>query len=528
MVAVKKNKKVAINNKKTLENSIVDLFVVMVFCLFPLVVDNKYFNILPTKYYFYVGAVVLLAIPLLVVGLLDQKKIVRYIQGFSWRGFCKTKSVTDWALILFVLVAAVSTCISEYVSESFWGNEGRLTGLFLLSLYAVVYFCVTRFGKMKRWHLDILLIFGMLVCIFGITDYFDLDILKFKINISPEQYYMFTSTIGNINSYTVLVAMYTAVSAVLYATEKNIKKQIFYYLCTVVSLFAVIMGISDNAILSLGALYALLPFYLFGSDNGVRKYLVLLAGFFTVLKCISWINLLMGDQLYGIKSTFNILIEFNGLIWIVLGLWLIIGFWYLFMYMKKKETCIIKGKGLRYLWFGFLATIFIAVLYLFYDVNINGNIDKYGMLNNYLLFSDSWGTNRGYIWRNAIECFMEFPPIKKIFGYGPETFGIVLLEKTRSNMYRETYDAAHNEYLQYLITVGVAGLTAYMVHLISFIRYGIKNISKSPYIVACLFAVVCYSVQAFVNISIPIASPIMFLLLALGVMGCRENEHERI
>ncbi|MFR3752802.1 MAG: hypothetical protein ACLTW9_11920 [Enterocloster sp.] len=63
--------------------------------------------------------------------------------------------------------------------------------------------------------------------------------------------------------------------------------------------------------------------------------------------------------------------------------------------------------------------------YILYDANIKGNGDQYGSLKTYLVINDDWGTRRGYIWRIWNESYRKFPLIHKIFGYGPDTFGII-------------------------------------------------------------------------------------------------------
>ena len=85
--------------------------------------------------------------------------------------------------------------------------------------------------------------------------------------------------------------------------------------------------------------------------------------------------------------------------------------------------------------------------------------------------------------------------------------------------YGEFFDSAHNEYLQYLITVGLAGLAAYLALLVTSIRKMIRSAGKRPYVMAIAFAVICYAAQAAVNISVPIVTPVMLMLLAMGVSG---------
>lgn len=501
---------------------IVDIFVFLILFLFPLVVTDRYYNILQTKYYFYIGSVVLLLIGLAIAAFKEHGRVEAYFSNFSWKVLFSKFSVTDYALLAFLIIAGISTISSDYVFESFWGNEGRYSGLFLLSLYGIAYFCVTRFGKMRKWYLDAFLIGSMLVCLFGISDYFKMDLLHFKVGMLEEQKFMFTSTIGNINTYTALVGMITAVAAVLFATEVNWKKQCFYFACVVISFFALIMGMSDNAYLSLGALFGFLPLYLFGTKKGVKAYLLLVATFFSVIQCIDWINAGMGDRVLGIESAFTIIVNYSGLLMVVIGLWILVAALYGFDYWKK-DSGTAEFKWLKRVWLMILIICVLGLGYALIDVNILGNTERYGALGSYLLFNDDWGTHRGYIWRNAMESFQGFPAMKKVFGFGPDTFGILLKDKTINNIYGEIFDNAHNEYLHYLITVGVAGLTAYLVFLVSYIVRFIKKATGNRFIAAAVFAVICYGTQAFVNLNLPIATPVMWMLLMLGELGIRSG-----
>ena len=161
-----------------------------------------------------------------------------------------------------------------------------------------------------------------------------------------------------------------------------------------------------------------------------------------------------------------------------------------FMILNERKW---TGCGvLRIIWLAIVIICILGVGYALFDVNVQGNTERYGALGGYLLFNDDWGTHRGYIWRNAMECFEQFPIMKKVFGFGPDTFGIVLLDKTQGNIYGQIFDNAHNEYLHYLITVGITGLIAYLVFIISFIVRVIRKAGKNQYIVAAFFAVICY------------------------------------
>ena len=83
--------------------------------------------------------------------------------------------------------------------------------------------------------------------------------------------------------------------------------------------------------------------------------------------------------------------------------------------------------------------------------------------------------------------------------------------------YNEKFDSAHNEYLQYLITIGIAGLIAYISLIVTSIKQMIRSSKTEPAVMAIVFAILCYGAQAAVNISVPIVSPIMMTLLMIGV-----------
>jgi hypothetical protein len=499
------------------------IYVISVGIGVPLVFWNKYFDILVTKYYYYCACTIVMFVFLGIYLFLRWHKEDKVSRKNIIRRTFNQLTWTDYSVLLFYLIAFISAITSYYRYESFWGNEGRYTGLFLITCYVVSYFCISKFWIFKARYIDIFLITGILVCIFGITDYFKLDILKFKVLMIEGEKNNFTSTIGNINTYTAYVGIIVAISAVLFLTAKDLKRMLFYFSTTVISFFAIVMGVSDNAYLSLGALFAFLPLYIFRNNEGLKRYVVLLAAFFSVIQAIGSINKYFADQVIGIDSSFKLLLGLKGLTFFTVGLWVIVIFFYIIDYYRNKRS-IEYGNKLCYIWLMFLIAIGIGVIYALYDCNIAGNADKYGSLSSYLLFNDEWGTHRGYIWRNALECFLDLSWWKKLVGYGPETFGILMLQKTANNPYNELFDNAHNEYLHLLTTVGIAGLLSYINFIIAIVFQAIKRYSKNTYIMAVVFGIICYSVQALVNLNLPIVTPVFWVLLAIASAKSLEVE----
>lgn len=253
---------------------------------------------------------------------------------------------------------------------------------------------------------------------------------------------------------------------------------------------------------------------------GICRYLVMTASFFTVVLCIGFINRRYSGTVLGLDSLFQVLVHLKWLPVAAALLWGAAISLICFRYKKplKHDTL---GNRLVCIWAAAAVTAVLGICFALYDVNAGGNAGRYGTVGRYLLFNGQWGTNRGYIWRKSLELYRDFPVMHKIFGYGPDTFGILTTNTIRFEMMNATggqvFDNAHNAYLQYLVTVGPIGLVAYVVFLVSAISHCRKYMPQNPYLIGCAFAVICYVVQALVNLDLPIATPMMWMLLSVGM-----------
>lgn len=515
---------------------ITGIFVIAVLCLLPVVFTDFYFNILETKYIFYciiaIGTMVLLAGSWLAGGRSSGS-----LKGISVKEIVKGLSIIDWSMIVFWLCNVFSWIFCwEWRYEAFWGTSGRYNGVFLMTVYMVMYFIVTRFFHFKQWYLDAFLAVGIFVCVFGITDYFQMDILGFKVNMVPEQRGIYVSTFGNINTYTVYVAAVLVVSMILFALDRsgNPKRLLWYYGNMALSSFALIMGSSDNAYLSLAALFGFAPLWLFRTKTGARRYLISVATFFTVIQCVAWINGAYGAQVLGVEGVFSLLARLRILSVMVVVLWIAAAAATLLTRKKAGKTDggdgDTLGKGLIYGWLAVIVLAAAVILFVLYDANIAGNGDRYGSISSYVVFNDAWGTNRGYVWTRSMDIYMnKFTPLQKIFGYGADTLKLLMSYYFRGRMENGqliVYDSVHNEYLHYLITIGPIGMLAYISFLVSSVVTMCRRMKDHPEIAAAMFAVAAYMTQATVNINLPIATPVILTLLAMGVGKYTDRKKE--
>lgn len=508
---------------------IVGLHAVAVLIGLPIVYRDYYYDILDIKYYYYCGCVITMLAAMLIYGVIKVVREKRWSefkpQNFKNLKILKIFSFTDLMLLIFLFVAAISTALSPFKYEAFWGNEGRFSGLFLLMLYTAAYFCIVKCHRVRPWYIDLCLGAGLVVCIFGLTDFFNMDLLGFEEFLTSNEKNSFTSFIGNINMYTQLVVIYMGMAAFLWIDTKNILRSLWYYICLWIIFLASITGQSDNVYLSIGALFAVLPLYAFRSRRGIRRYLILITTFLASAKVVQWVSIQYADKVVTIHSIYNIIVENDKLNTVIYGLCGLIVFLYIFDYVVKKQNAAVTP----WLWRGWLAVIImvaLAAVYVLYDVNIAGHTEAYGSAGKYLEFTDSWGSSRGAIWRIALENYAKFPLHQKLFGHGPDTFGLITYFNNLNEMtevYRVLFENAHNEYLQYLMTTGILGALSYIIFLISVFAVAIKKRLNDASVMAMLAGVFCYVTQAVVNISQPIVTPVMWTLLAMCVAGCQRK-----
>ena len=517
-------------------SGILNVLLVVLTAVFPLYYEDAYFNIIQAKYRFYYLSILSAAIILFLVAAVmlfidfkefkgeHLKNIINRLRPANWKD---TFSFADMAVLIYWLICAISTLQSEYVYESFWGNEGRYSGLFLITLYVFFYFIVTRLWRPNKWVLQLFLLSGIVMCVIGITDYFQMDILHFRVHIKPSQSAIFTSTLGNINTYTAYIALLLGFAASMFARAEKLLPLLWYYVCLIIFFFAIIMGCSDNAYLALGILFAGLPFCLFRTKQGVFRYLVIASSLVTVIQCIAWINQAYEAKVLGIDGLFNVLANIKGLPVIILILWGIVLAVYI-LWIPKKKACseqeVFLNRKVVQGWFVFVAVCVAGLIVLLFDANVLGHGNRYGSLATYLVFGDHWGTDRGYIWQKSIDMYRSFPILHKLFGFGPDTFGIMTTRKFKYEMIEVTgqiFDNAHNEYLQLLLTIGPIGLTAYVIFVLKSCGSMLKVSAKNPMILGCAFAILCYFCQALVNLNLPIVAPMMWLMLSVGIAFTR-------
>lgn len=505
-------------------------WVMLMFSLFPLVYSDFYFNILETKF-----TVFCILTGAMVVGMLFWT-----LGEGEW--FHRVKkpgfSPMDWCMLLFFTTSLIATVTAKpYVRQAITGEEGRYVGMLYTALLGAAYFCMRRGFRFRTRYVSVFLWVSWFVCLFGITDFYNMNLLHFRDFMKEEQYRIFVSTIGNINTYTAFVGLVLALSGTLFVfSEESPIRTGFYFVTLHISLMALIMGSSDNGYLTLAAFFAFLPFSAFTNWRFIRRYVMAAALFLSNVLYIRHVMQVKGEEVQYIDGFFQVISAIKFLPLIAFMLWVTGILLFYFEWKSEKEGGETRRAPLflRKIWILF---IFLSVAaFVFFLFRANGMSEKeaaahYGSMAKYLKFNDTWGTKRGYVWRAAVEEYQKLSIWKKLTGTGPDTFGIYMLINRLKEMEAVTgtvFDAVHNEYLQYLFTIGPLGLLSYIgvmgCGIWSAIRKGSrlihqadveKNQKFGAYFYAIGYMIICYVVQAVVNINIPIATPVLWVFVMM-------------
>ncbi len=520
-------------------SKITKIYVLILFAVFPLFMTDKYYDIQNDKMYFFLYLTIACLAALMVTVIFsllkgDREEGFKELTGYLRSSF-KLPGIFAAA---FLITVVISTICSEWLYEAFWGNMGRFMGCFMWIFYIAGFLIITLFYRPERWHMDLFLMAGTIVSLWGILDYFYLSPFGWQQGSIPYEALDFSSTIGNINLLTSVEAIYLAAASVMFMGNdgcgvKAVARGAFYYLTALAAFMGLIAGFSDNAVIAVAAAICFLPFYAFRSGKGIVKYIGLVTGYLFTMVLIHRLSVdfyTAGDLRYqhrGMLLTLSC--EHPDLVFklfILSAAVLIISVLLLFMFKKGWKG----AKPLRIIWAALGVLAAAVIIYVFYDANTGGHPEVYGAFSEWLILDADWGTNRGFNWGLALGYIRDFPIFKLLFGSGPETYSIYTLSYDYHNMvhaFDEIYDSPHNEWLQMFFTTGILGCIGYYGMYISSMVKGFKASAmkngNDPMGAAFAYGVLIFILVSFVNISTPINVPMALICAAAAAAYGRER-----
>ncbi len=472
-------------------------YVILICAVLPLYMRNGFIMIGDAKYtFFLIAALLFFLLSLPGAALL-----------FAMRG--KSRRVSWSALDVFAALYAVS------VTVSFLGSPYRETALFgyadwhmglITQLFLVWgYFFVSRCFKKDKFVWKIIWSASGAVFVIGVLNRYQFDPLGTfgEIDRWNWNYENLLSTIGNINWYCSYLCLLLPLSWYVVWRGRGREKAAGCILSLIGNISLFTQGSMGGY---LGAGVSLFVLFCVSLKDAER-----LLGFLEVMILFTGTPLLIYASIplapRGVQLVDTAVLDWKG--------WPLCFIFLLLLYLFQK-----KGKGLNGPAAVYAAAGGAVLLALFL---LLGLLWREGGISSVFCFEDEWGNGRGALWKAAIQCFVKGDWRQKLIGAGPDCYACVVYELTdlqqrllvSGQWEGAVFANAHNEWLNILVTGGVAGLICYCGIFASAFALFWKNQKRKPLLVLGMMMAAGYCAYGLVSFQQIVTAPAVFVIFGM-------------
>lgn len=486
-------------------------FLLAVLCVYPLYID-KFSNLGIVKF---TGAATLCWAFCLWLGALAAVGARPHVGRLPWRS-----DPALWALGAVVGTGVLSTVTSLSPVMSLWGLGGYYGGCMMLLFTAASYLAVRAFASQK-------LLNGLTFCV-GITtalvtvlyvlNIFNIDLIGTYADTAVVERAQFFSTLGQKNFCSGFMAL--ALPLVFYAflVARGVRHTMFYGIPAFFGALALAVVDADGLALGIGAAVLVLICQRIFTTRTLRRLAVVGMFFFADAGWMQYMRTHVYTQ--GGKP---ILASFGH--YAQVGFAVCAAVWaVLFFALHGREIPLWKAGRV-------LAAVVVSLgVVLVVLANFLPGFPSLGQkLDDLLVFSDDWGTYRGTAWRISWSAWTAQPLWRKLVGVGPGMMHTAVAQWAGADITArmKTFYAAHNEYLELLLTGGVLSLAAWVWFVAAHLRKAAQNWLR-PGVAPVTLALVSYLAHAAVSIRVSMIFPEIMLLFALLQVFCLPPEEDAV
>ena len=486
-------------------------FLLAVLCVYPLYID-KFSNLGVVKF---TGAATLCWAFCLWLGALAAVGARPHVGRLPWRS-----DPALWALGAVVGTGVLSTVTSLSPVMSLWGLGGYYGGCMMVLFTAASYLAVRAFAPQK-------LLNGLTFCV-GITtalvtvlyvlNIFNIDLIGTYADTAVVERAQFFSTLGQKNFCSGFMAF--ALPLVFYAflVARGVRHTMFYGIPAFFGALALAVVDADGLALGIGAAVLVLICQRIFTTRTLRRLAVVGMFFFADAGWMQYMRTHVYTQ--GGKP---ILASFGH--YAQVGFAVCAAVWaVLFFALHGREIPLWKAGRV-------LAAVVVSLgVVLVVLANFLPGFPSPGQkLDDLLVFSDDWGTYRGTAWRISWSAWTAQPLWRKLVGVGPGMMHTAVAQWAGADITArmKTFYAAHNEYLELLLTGGVLSLAAWVWFVAAHLRKAAQNWLR-PGVAPVTLALVSYLAHAAVSIRVSMIFPEIMLLFALLQVFCLPPEEDAV
>lgn len=516
----------SIKEKKhyTVANSLVNYYLAIMFSFFPLFLTDKYSHARRDKLWFYLIATGILIVSVGICMFISRAESARL--GMK-KPLILPLSVTDIFMLFFIGLAAVSTVFSVYPTDAFFGTAGRNNGLLLMLMYTLMYFIITRNYVRKDYVFVIYLVFSSVVALLAVLNFFNIDPVGLLDGYDESTVANFGSTIGNKNIIATFMCIFLPIAVMLFVVSEKMILRIVSGAAIIFAYTGLLCADSTSDILGLLVILPLMAIFSARSILYLRRYLLALTILFLSGKLLLLFATLIGNDSKGFEFMQEFLI-YHPLTYVPIA---VCGIAYLVMLVLSRNGALrYPAKAVQAVLIALFLIGTVGALSLFVYFSFFDRTTDLGEFAKLLRFDDYWGTHRGFMWRVSFEEYGNFGLFGKLFGSGPDTVYYVLtphFAELSARFNNTSTDCVHNEFINYLLSQGALGLTAYLGVMISAVVRSLKTAKRDPMALVFISTVLCYLAQSVVNLYNPIVTPLLFIFLSLSEATCRNSTSQQ-
>jgi hypothetical protein len=501
-------------------NSLTAYYLIAMFSFFPLFLTNQYASARHDKYYLFLALTALFAVSAMIAYAIGRGEDRR--SGIH-SSFFSPMSATDIAFLCFFVFAVISTILSPYAVETLNADSARNNGLILLAAYTLVYFLVSRLYISRNYVLAVYLIFSCIVALLTVINFFYIDPIGIFEGYPEDVVVDFGSTIGNKNTIAAFMALFLPAAMMTLVLSDSRGMRILGALSMILAGTAAVCANSGSAILGLAVAIPVMGIFAARRYEYLQRYFLGMAILCGSMKLLRLFSLLMNDHDKGFEFIQQFMIH-SPLAWIGLSIFAVL--WLVMTLGRGRLADRYPRRALTVVFIVIAAAVPLAAIIGILYFTLIDKTAALGSFDRLLRFDDRWGTHRGFMWIRSIEEYGRMNIFRKLFGAGPDMAIKVLADHFAelAERFGDGYtDTAHNEYINYLITQGALGLLSYLMILGSVSVRVIRRARENPLPLIFISAIVCYAVQATVNLYTPIVTPIFILFIAMAEAGNRRS-----
>ena len=510
---------------------LVKLYVFLLMAVYPLYYKNKYYDIDEAKWEFFKYVSFSFAAVIAIV-------LIRYLGYFiaekrvkeSLRSAAEKLTVTDCFVLAYLVVCCISTLITPYRQNLIWGFEGWYMGFIAQLSFVVIYFLVSRFWRWDTFHLTVFLFMAFAVFFLAVIMRFRIDPLNMYEGLDDYYIQHFLSTLGQTTWYSSYMCIMAPIGLVGYCSAEKLLQRTAYGIFCVISFMTFVTQNSDSAYVAVFGIFFLLFWISFESDGKFLRFLECVILALGAFKLIGLLQLAFKERAVALDRLSIFMSQSAATLFLLVAA----GLLYILLravVFRKTDFHIEKIKKIRGVMLILLVMGMLGmIIYIF--LNTTGRLpERLSSDNNYLVFNDAWGNNRGVSWRCTVEGYIKADPLRKLFGVGPDSFAEYIYGYYQADLDRIlgghiAQICAHNEWLNTLLNLGILGFIAYLGIFVSSFKDCMKGAKKEPCLYGAAIAITAYILHNFFCYQQIICTPAIFILMGMAQSVMRYGNAE--